>query len=144
MVNSCGSADNSSGSYPYSFSRMYLTLIKLSSKHIHTFKHTHIQLFSPLTDGVTVRHSRVTQTTLVCPVLPGTAVRDEEPVHITWSSSESEQSESEAQQPTPSLGRREPCLCPQIPARTTAPIQSYSRALRMLNTGAGKFLQLVH
>ncbi|XP_046883814.1 DNA repair-scaffolding protein isoform X2 [Hypomesus transpacificus] len=69
-------------------------------------------------------------------VLPGTAVRDEEPVHITWSSSESEQSDSEAQQPTPSLGRREPCLCPQIPARTTAPIQSYSRALRMLNTGA--------
>ncbi|XP_062337163.1 DNA repair-scaffolding protein [Osmerus eperlanus] len=69
-------------------------------------------------------------------VLPGKAGCDEEPVHITWSSSESEQSDSETQQPTPSLVRKEPCLCPQRPARTTAPIQSYSRALRMLSTGA--------
>ncbi|KAM8851347.1 LOW QUALITY PROTEIN: DNA repair-scaffolding protein [Spinachia spinachia] len=56
------------------------------------------------------------------PTLVQTAAVNEDPVHIAWSSSDGEQSDDEAQQ------------LPQRPARPTASVQSYSRALRMLRT----------
>ncbi|XP_029310003.1 DNA repair-scaffolding protein [Cottoperca gobio] len=48
---------------------------------------------------------------------------NEDPVHIAWSSSDGEQSDEETQQQRP-----------QRPERPTAPIQSYTRALRMLSS----------
>ncbi|KAK5860072.1 hypothetical protein PBY51_021573 [Eleginops maclovinus] len=51
---------------------------------------------------------------------------NEDPVHIAWSSSDGEQSDDEAQDQQQQR--------PQRPARHTAPVQSYTRALRMLST----------
>ncbi|XP_031721092.1 DNA repair-scaffolding protein isoform X4 [Anarrhichthys ocellatus] len=55
-----------------------------------------------------------------------TSAGKEDPVHIAWSSSDSEQSDDETQE------QQQP---PQRPSgRPTAPLQSYTRALRMLRT----------
>ncbi|KAK6302760.1 hypothetical protein J4Q44_G00271150 [Coregonus suidteri] len=61
---------------------------------------------------------------------------DEDPVHISWSSSESELSDSEpqAQQPPPPPPSSTVAQEHRGPRRPAAPIQSYSRALRMLST----------
>ncbi|XP_068455066.1 DNA repair-scaffolding protein isoform X2 [Clinocottus analis] len=54
-----------------------------------------------------------------------TGADNEDPVHIAWSSSDSERSDDETQEQQP---------LPQRPRRPAAPIQSYTRALRMLPT----------
>ncbi|XP_037643021.1 DNA repair-scaffolding protein isoform X1 [Sebastes umbrosus] len=58
------------------------------------------------------------------PALVQTGAVNEDPVHIAWSSSDSEQSDDETQ---------EQQQRPQRPGRPTAPIQSYTRVLRMLS-----------
>ncbi|XP_026230070.1 DNA repair-scaffolding protein isoform X2 [Anabas testudineus] len=62
-------------------------------------------------------------------VQSGASHCDEDQVHIVWSSSDGEQSENETQEQQ--LSR---VVAPQRPARPTAQIQSYSRALRMLTS----------
>ncbi|XP_044076432.1 DNA repair-scaffolding protein isoform X3 [Siniperca chuatsi] len=63
------------------------------------------------------------------------AVRcNEDSVHIAWSSSDSEQSDDEAQEQHLSRVVAQQQQRPQRPGRPTAPIQSYTRALRMLST----------
>uniref|UniRef100_A0A4W5JXY2 Scaffold protein involved in DNA repair n=2 Tax=Hucho hucho TaxID=62062 RepID=A0A4W5JXY2_9TELE len=61
---------------------------------------------------------------------------DEDPVHIAWSSSESELSDSEpqGQQPPPTPPSSTVAQVHRGPRRPGAPIQSYSRALHMLST----------
>eukprot|EP00063_Salmo_salar_P071770 XP_014046605.1 PREDICTED: DNA repair-scaffolding protein [Salmo salar] len=61
---------------------------------------------------------------------------DEDPVHIAWSSSESELSDSEpqGQQPPPTPPSSIVAQVHRGPRRPGAPIQSYSRAQRMLST----------
>lgn len=68
----------------------------------------------------------------VFPVQSGASHCDEDQVHIVWSSSDGEQSENETQEQQ--LSR---VVAPQRPARPTAQIQSYSRALRMLTSHKG-------
>ncbi|KAM4605169.1 DNA repair-scaffolding protein [Polymixia lowei] len=60
--------------------------------------------------------------------------RDEDPVHIAWTSSESEQSDNETQKqplPRPVVQQQQG---PRRPERPAVPFQSYTTALRMLST----------
>lgn len=60
--------------------------------------------------------------------------RSEDPVLIAWSSSDSEQCEDEAQEQRLSRPVAQQQQRPQRPCRPTAPVQSYTRALRMLTS----------
>ncbi|XP_008296787.1 DNA repair-scaffolding protein [Stegastes partitus] len=62
------------------------------------------------------------------PAAVQTGARIEDPVHIAWSSSDSERSDSETQERRPSG-----VVAQQRSGRPTAPTQSYTRALRMLS-----------
>ncbi|XP_076000567.1 DNA repair-scaffolding protein [Genypterus blacodes] len=64
---------------------------------------------------------------------------DEEPVHIAWSSSDSEQADDETDETQKQTRRLHHQLQACRPGRLTAPIQSYSRALRMLSTDKEDF-----
>lgn len=66
--------------------------------------------------------------------------RNEDPVHIAWSSSDSEQSadESREQHLSTAVAQQQQHLS-QRAGRLTAPIQSYTKALRMLRTDKGKW-----
>ncbi|XP_042353172.1 DNA repair-scaffolding protein [Plectropomus leopardus] len=59
---------------------------------------------------------------------------NEDPVHIAWSSSDSEQSDDEIQEQHLARVAAQQQQRPQRPGRPTAPVQSYARALRMLST----------
>ncbi|XP_049453743.1 DNA repair-scaffolding protein isoform X1 [Epinephelus fuscoguttatus] len=59
---------------------------------------------------------------------------DEDPVHIAWSSSDSEQSDNETQEKHLSRVVAQQRQRPQRPGRPSAPIQSYIGTLRMLRT----------
>ncbi|XP_031149936.1 DNA repair-scaffolding protein isoform X1 [Sander lucioperca] len=59
---------------------------------------------------------------------------NEDPVHIAWSSSDGEQSDDENQKQHLSRVVAQQQQHPQRPGRPTAPIQSYTRVLRMLST----------
>ncbi|TMS09798.1 hypothetical protein E3U43_002457 [Larimichthys crocea] len=61
---------------------------------------------------------------------------NEDPVNIAWSSSDSEQSDDETRQRHASkvVAQQQQQQRPQRPGRPTAPIQSYTTALRMLST----------
>ena len=75
----------------------------------------------------------------VRPVQSGAVGHNEDAVQIAWSSSDSERSDDDTQEQhlfrvvAPQQEKR-----PQRPQRPTAPIQSYTRALRMLSTDKGK------
>lgn len=75
----------------------------------------------------------------VCPVQTSAVHCNEDPVHIAWSSSDSEQSDDETQdQHLSRVVAQQQQQRPQRPERPTAPIQSYTRALRMLSTDKGE------
>ncbi|XP_040000343.1 DNA repair-scaffolding protein isoform X2 [Xiphias gladius] len=59
---------------------------------------------------------------------------NEDALHIAWSSSDGEQCDNETQEPHPSRAFALQQQCPRRPGRPTAPIQSYTRELRMLST----------
>ncbi|TKS79740.1 DNA repair-scaffolding protein [Collichthys lucidus] len=61
---------------------------------------------------------------------------NEDPVNIAWSSSDSEQSDDDTRQRHASrvVAQQQQQQRPQRPGRPTAPIQSYTTALRMLST----------
>lgn len=65
---------------------------------------------------------------------------NEDPVNIAWSSSDSEQSDDETRQRHASkvVAQQQQQQRPQRPGRPTAPIQSYTTALRMLSTDKGE------
>lgn len=65
---------------------------------------------------------------------------NDDPVNIAWSSSESQQSDDETQQCHASrvVAQQQQQQRPQRPGRRTAPIQSYTAALRMLSTDKGE------
>ncbi|XP_071782623.2 DNA repair-scaffolding protein [Centroberyx gerrardi] len=62
---------------------------------------------------------------------------NEDPVHIAWSSSDSELSDSDIRKQQPPRGltpQQQGPQRPERPGRAAAPLQSYTRALRMLST----------
>lgn len=63
-------------------------------------------------------------------------------MNIAWSSSGSEQSDNETQEQHLSRGVVQQQQRPRRPSRPTAPIQSYTRALRMLGTDKGEWMFL--
>lgn len=65
----------------------------------------------------------------VCPVQTDAVRSNEDPVHITWSSSGSEQSDDEAQRQHLSGVAALQQQRPHRPVRPVAPIQSYTREL---------------
>ncbi|XP_047444950.1 DNA repair-scaffolding protein isoform X2 [Mugil cephalus] len=64
------------------------------------------------------------------PVQTGARHCNEDPVHIAWSSSDSERSDDESRV----VAQQEQQQQPQKPGRLSAPIQSYTRALHMLSS----------
>lgn len=75
----------------------------------------------------------------VRPVQTSAVHRNEDPVHIAWSSSDGEQSDDETRKQHLSrvVAQQQQQQQPQRPGRPTAPIQSYTNLLRMLSTDKG-------